>query len=69
MTKEEHRKRHVQLHEALDELIGDWLRYDGLPSGRLLSDASIMDLVEWSYQQTLDPTEGEPGPAPGHGPA
>ena len=80
MTADEHRARHVALHQALDELLADWLeqtlpRYgEGLvrPFG---TDRPIADLIAWSHAQTQHPTmprgEGHaettpprPGPAP-----
>ena len=52
MTEEEHKERHKDLHKYLDELLADWIFHtEGLPS-----KASILDLVNWSYQQTIDPT-------------
>ena len=61
MTTDEHRRRHVALHQALDELLADWLeqtlpRYgEGLvrPCG---TDRPIADLMAWSHVQTQHPT-------------
>ncbi len=61
MTHEEHRKRHVLLHQMLDELLADWIACD--PAGvaapveehRLPSYRTVTDLMRWSYQQTFDP--------------
>lgn len=55
MTREEHIERHKQLHRALDELLGDWITNSGLERP-YPSECTIMQLMEWSYQQTLDPT-------------
>jgi len=56
MKLEEHRKRHIELHKALDELVADWMRHTGfLPSKR-----QVTELMRWSYEQTINPTsEGE----------
>ena len=51
MTMEEHKKQHIKLHKALDELLADWIgATEGLPSR-----ASILDLVKWSHAQTENP--------------
>lgn len=50
---ERHRQRHVQLHRALDELLADFIAHT---KGPTLS-RPIKDLIEWSYQQTIEPTE------------
>ncbi len=53
MTHDEHRERHKMLHKYLDELVADWITHaDSLPSKN-----SVMDLMDWSYEQTLNPTE------------
>lgn len=50
---EKHRLRHEVLHRHLDELIADMIRHtDHLPS-----TTTVMQLMEWSHQQTIDPTE------------
>ena len=55
MTKKEHIKKHKELHKALDELMADFITHtDGMPSS-----CSIMELAQWAYQQTEDPTEVE----------
>lgn len=54
MTTEEHRDRHQTLHRHLDELVADWVRH----TGRRASQSTVMELMQWSYEQTLDPTEG-----------
>ena len=53
MTKEEHIKRHLELHKSLDELTADLITQ----TKRNLTDTTIMELMEWSYQQTINPTE------------
>lgn len=52
MTHEEHRQRHIELHEALDELIADFLAQ----TSYLPSDTSLMELMKWSCEQTINPT-------------
>lgn len=53
MTKEEHIKKHKELHKSFDELLADWISHtEGLPSKN-----TIMDLMKWSHGQTIEPTE------------
>jgi hypothetical protein len=52
ITVEQHMKRHKELHLAFDELAADYVVH----TGRLLSKSSLMDLIEWSYKQTVNPT-------------
>lgn len=52
-----HRQRHIELHQALDELVADFVRHN--PDKRL-SEARVMELIEWSYRQTKDPDCGNP---------
>ena len=63
MNSEEHKARHQLLHKELDELIADYLQNT---SGRVLSGRtslynSICDLMTWSYEQTINPTDEEGG--------
>ena len=58
MTEKEHRQRHRELHKALDELVADWARHN---PGKIYSDSSIMDLMEWSFKQTQNPTPTDSG--------
>lgn len=54
-----HRARHVQLHEALDELLVDYMRH----GGKLPSQATVWDLLDWSAGQLIVATptsEGRP---------
>jgi hypothetical protein len=53
MTPEEHKKRHQELHKALDELAADFMSQ----TGRLVSQTTVMELIQWSYHQTIRPTE------------
>lgn len=51
---EGHRQRHIELHAALDELAADWALHQPL-GGKVFSTATIMELIEWSHQQTIKP--------------
>ncbi len=53
MNKREHIKRHKELHKNLDELIADYLS----ATRKNLSNSTIMDLIDWSFEQTTNPTE------------
>jgi hypothetical protein len=53
LDKQEHRERHAELHRALDELASDYMIHTGRP----LSDTTVLELVEWSHEQTKKPTE------------
>jgi hypothetical protein len=60
MTEEEHRQRHVMLHAALEELAADWAAYHARQQKeraepKLFSNSTIMELMEWSCQQTKRP--------------
>jgi hypothetical protein len=44
----EHRKRHVQLHKALDELIADFID----ETQALHSKTTLLEFLKWSYKQT-----------------
>jgi hypothetical protein len=54
MTKEEHRKRHQELHRSFDELLADFLRHN---RDRGLADTNLIQFMEWSCTQIRDPTE------------
>lgn len=57
LTKEEHINIHRKLHRALDQLAADWIANGELNNGemRLPSRITLMEFMEWSYQQTIDP--------------
>lgn len=55
LTKTEHKDRHMVLHQSLDELVADYVTHEKKFGS--LSTASIMDLIKWSNQQTINPTE------------
>jgi hypothetical protein len=56
MNQDEHVKRHLKLHTALDELAADYLVNN---KGKLLSTTSIIDLMKWSCEQTKNPSDKE----------
>jgi hypothetical protein len=56
MTEEEHRARHQELHQALDELLADWIGHQSIDYGKVLSDTTLMELMRWSHEQTINPT-------------
>ena len=51
MGEEEHRQYHIDSHETLDVLMADFI----IHTGKLLSEATVIELLEWSYQQTIKP--------------
>lgn len=53
MTPEEHKQRHIELHKKLDELAADFL----IHTKKRLGNSTILELIEWSHEQTLNPTE------------
>jgi hypothetical protein len=55
MTKEEHKKRHIELHEALDELFADFIQHHLGESS--FTNKPISELLTWAYEQTINPTE------------
>ena len=53
MNREEHIKRHKELHHALDELCADFFVH----TGKLFSKTNIATLMKWSNIQTTNPAE------------
>lgn len=53
LSVEEHRDRHVLLHQYFDELVSDFIRH----TGKLPSRSSVLELMQWSAQQQVSPTE------------
>ena len=45
--------RHKELHKSFDELLADFIRH----KGKLPSKTTVSELMEWSHNQTKDPTE------------
>lgn len=54
-NKEEHRKKHIELHNKLDELVTDFISH----TKALPSQITVMQLIEWSHIQTIDPAGDE----------
>jgi hypothetical protein len=56
VTHDEHRQRHVELHNSLDELVADFISH-GRSGEHLPSETTVLELMRWSRQQTIDPLE------------
>jgi hypothetical protein len=54
MEVEEHRKRHEELHKALDELFADYIKHHLNRVGFL--NLTIEELLKWSHGETIQPT-------------
>lgn len=48
-----HKQRHIELHRYLDELSADFIGH----TGKLPSKTTIMEFMEWSFEQTKSPSE------------
>jgi hypothetical protein len=55
LTPEEHKARHELLHQHLDELFADYI--DHHPEQKGFLNMPLIKLIEWSYQQSKNPTE------------
>lgn len=55
MEKSKHIQKHKELHNALDELLADWIHHTGV----LPSNQKVGDLMKWSFEQTQNPMEEE----------
>lgn len=53
--KQTHQERHIFLHKCFDELAADFIQH----TGQLLSEVTVLQLLQWSDRQTLSPTETE----------
>lgn len=53
MNKEEHKKRHIELHKILDELVADFINI----TGKMPSQTNLLELMNWSFEQTQNPQE------------
>lgn len=53
MTNDYHKQRHIELHDRLDELVADFIDH----TGKLPSKTTLLELMNWSFKQTLKPTE------------
>jgi len=52
-TSQEHLWRHIELHRMLDELVADYIAH----TGKTPSETTVIELMQWSTQQTMTPTE------------
>jgi len=50
-----HKKRHIELHNALDELFADYINHH--PNETQFTEMPLMKLLAWSNEQTKNPTE------------
>ncbi len=57
MTPEQHKKRHEELHKALDELFADYITHH--PDQRGFINMPLIDLLDWSAKQTACPDHQE----------
>ena len=55
LTKEQHKKRHIKLHTAFDELLADYVECHS--EEVLFTKMPIIKLMEWSFKQTKNPDE------------
>lgn len=49
----DHKERHILLHKMLDELASDYISH----TEKLLRETTVLELLQWSYQQTIEPNE------------
>lgn len=56
-TKEPHKKRHIELHKALDELFADYIGYHSNETNFI--GMSLRKLLDWSFEQTKNPTKSK----------
>ena len=54
MENKEHKERHQLLHKMLDELVADFIQ----ETGKLPSQTKLIELMEWSYEQTKNELKG-----------
>lgn len=50
--RQQHIQQHLQLHAKLDELAADYVFH----TGKLLGQSTIMELLQWSNEQTRHPS-------------
>ena len=53
MTPQEHKEWHIEKHKQLDMLMADWI----MTTGKFPSKSTVLELMEWSHQQTIKPHE------------
>lgn len=54
MELQEHKERHTYLHKAFDELLADYIGH----TGKLPSETTLTEFMNWSHEQTIKPTPG-----------
>ncbi len=55
MDTKKHITRHKKLHQALDELLADFINH----TKKLPSRTTLVEFMEWSHSQTLNPDNKE----------
>ena len=55
LSREDHIKRHKELHKSLDELVADFIDH----TKQMPSQITLMEFMNWSCDQTISPTERE----------
>jgi len=45
------KEKHEELHKSLDQLVACFIEQ----TEKSLSETTVMELIQWSYQQTIDP--------------
>jgi hypothetical protein len=56
MNRNQHIKRHQELHTCFDELAADYIVHN---RGKTLGETSLLTLMQWSNEQTQNPTNNE----------
>lgn len=51
--EDKHKRRHKLLHNHLNQLLADMMGRTGV----FPSQSTVLDLLNWSYEQTINPTE------------
>lgn len=52
LTPEQHKARHVELHNNLDELVADFIKN----TTKLPSKTTLLEFMSWSHEQTKEPS-------------
>jgi hypothetical protein len=55
LSRNDHIERHIKLHNALDELVADFVQH----TKKMPSTTTIYELMKWSHEQCSEPTEEE----------
>ena len=53
MDPEKHKQIHIDLHKSLDTLLADFISH----TEKLPSKTTLLEFIEWSYEQTKNPTD------------